>query len=81
MSGRRWRGAPAAAPVGPGRGRFRTRGRYSSGFVRGTKWLTADSCSGTLTVVRQDVVAVRDFQRKKTILVHAGGRYFAEKKK
>ncbi len=66
---------------GRGRGRFRTRGRYSSGSVRGTKWLTADSCSGTLTVVREGVVAVRDFGLKKTILVRAPGRYLAKKKK
>jgi hypothetical protein len=64
---------------GRGRGRYRTRGRYSSGTVRGTKWLTEDRCNGTLTVVRQGVVAVRDFRLKKTVNVRAGKRYFAKK--
>ena len=31
------------------RGRFRTRGRHSAATVRGTVWLTADRCDGTLT--------------------------------
>jgi hypothetical protein len=64
---------------GRGRGRYRTRGRYSSGTVRGTKWLTEDRCNGTLTVVRQGIVAVRDFRLKKTIKLKAGKRYFAKK--
>ena len=64
---------------GRGRGRYRTRGRYSSGAVRGTKWLTEDRCDGTLTVVREGVVEVRDFRRKKTIVVRKGKRYFAKK--
>jgi hypothetical protein len=64
---------------GRGRGRYRTRGRYSSGTVRGTKWLTEDRCDGTLTVVRQGIVEVRDFRLKKTIKLKAGKRYFAKK--
>jgi hypothetical protein len=32
---------------GNGRGRFRTRGRNGTATVRGTKWLTEDSCVGT----------------------------------
>jgi DNA-binding beta-propeller fold protein YncE len=62
---------------GNGSGRFRTRGRYSSGAVRGTRWLVADSCAGTLTVVRRGVVAVRDFTRDRTIVLEAGERYLA----
>ena len=54
-----------------------TRGRYSSGAVRGTRWLTADSCSGTLTVVRRGRVAVRDFGLDRTVVVDAGERYLA----
>ncbi len=65
---------------GRGRGRFRTRGRLSSATVRGTKWVTVDRCDGTLTVVREGVVAVRDFRRKKTIELHAGGRYLARRR-
>jgi DNA-binding beta-propeller fold protein YncE len=62
---------------GNANGRFRTRGRHSSGAVRGTRWLTVDRCDGTLTDVREGVVAVRDFTRDRTILVEAGERYVA----
>ena len=34
------------------RGRFRTRGRHSAATVRGTIWITADRCDGTLTKVQ-----------------------------
>jgi hypothetical protein len=61
---------------GDGKGRFRTRGRYSAATVRGTIWLVQDSCDGTLTRVRQGVVSVRD--RKKTVLVRAGRSYLAK---
>jgi DNA-binding beta-propeller fold protein YncE len=62
---------------GNGQGRFRTRGRYSSGAVRGTRWLVADSCKGTLTVVRRGRVAVRDFTRDITTILEKGERYLA----
>jgi hypothetical protein len=58
-------------------GRFRTRGRHSAGAVRGTRWLTVDRCDGTLTLVREGTVAVRDFTRDRTVLVDAGERYLA----
>jgi hypothetical protein len=45
---------------GDGRGRFRTRGRYSAATVRGTRWLTADRCDGTVTRVVRGSVAVED---------------------
>jgi hypothetical protein len=59
------------------RGRFRTRGRYSAATVRGTKWVTTDRCDGTLTRVTRGRVAVRDFRRRRTIVVRAGKRYLA----
>ena len=62
---------------GNANGKFRTRGRYSSGAVRGTRWLTQDSCAGTLTSVRQGVVAVRDFRLGRTVVVQAGESYIA----
>ncbi len=62
---------------GSGKGKFRTRGRYASATVRGTIWLTADRCDGTLTQVRQGVVSVFDFTRKKTVRVPAGKSYLA----
>jgi hypothetical protein len=58
-------------------GRFRTRGRHSSGAVRGTRWLTVDRCDGTLTIVREGTVAVRDFTLDRTVPVDAGERYLA----
>jgi CSLREA domain-containing protein len=60
------------------KGRFRTRGRHSAATVRGTFWITADRCDGTLTTVKRGRVAVRDFRRKKTILVRAGKSYLAK---
>jgi hypothetical protein len=72
-------GTATAKPVrrlwGRGTGRYQTRGRYSSATVRGTWWLTADFCDGTRTTVRQGVVAVRDFKKKKTIVLTAGKSY------
>jgi streptogramin lyase len=58
-------------------GRFRTFGRHSQATVRGTRWLTVDTCSGTLTVVRRGAVMVRDFARHRNMPVRAGHRYFA----
>jgi hypothetical protein len=60
------------------KGRFRTRGRYSAATVRGTVWTTTDRCDGTLTKVTRGRVAVRDFRRKRTILVKRGKSYFAK---
>ncbi|MDQ4047898.1 MAG: hypothetical protein M3131_00725 [Actinomycetota bacterium] len=62
---------------GSGRGRFRTRGRYSAATVRGTAWTIADRCDGTLTRVRRGRVAVRDFRRRRTVLLRAGKSYLA----
>ena len=60
-----------------GRGRFRTRGRYSAATVRGTAWEMTDRCDGTLTRVRRGRVAVRDFRLKRTVLLRQGKRYLA----
>jgi hypothetical protein len=62
---------------GNAHGRFRTRGRYSSATVRGTDWTVADRCDGTLTTVKRGKVLVRDFRRRKNILVKRGKRYLA----
>jgi hypothetical protein len=59
------------------RGRFRTRGHFSYGTPRGTTWDTIDRCDGTLTVVHRGTVAVFDFGRRKTVIVHAGQSYLA----
>ena len=62
---------------GNGKGRFRTRGRYSAATVRGTDWTVSDRCDGTLTKVKRGTVAVRDFRRHKTVSVKAGKSYLA----
>jgi hypothetical protein len=62
---------------GNGKGKYRTNGRYSSATVRGTIWLTQDECDGTLTKVTRGTVQVRDFKRKKTVIVKAGHSYLA----
>jgi hypothetical protein len=36
-----------------------------------------DRCDGTLTRVRRGTVVVRDFRRRKSIVVHAGHSYLA----
>jgi hypothetical protein len=62
---------------GSGRGRFRTRGRHSSATVRGTRWLQKDTCAGTVTTVKSGKVVVRDFTKRRTVLVKRGKRYLA----
>jgi hypothetical protein len=59
-------------------GRFRTRGRYAAATVRGTEWTTTDRCNGTLIAVQRHTVAVADFVRHVTILVHQGHSYLAQ---
>ena len=61
--------------MGKGSGKFRTVGSYSAATVRGTRWLTQDSCAGTLTRVTEGVVAVS--VRKKPVIVRAGKSYLA----
>jgi hypothetical protein len=58
-------------------GRFQTRGRGSVATVRGTHWLTQDTCDGTLTRVLAGAVAVRDLGRNRTVVVSHGHQYLA----
>lgn len=64
-----------------GKGSFRTRGRYSASTVRGTFWLTADRCDGTLTSVKQGTLEVFDFPKRQRLLVRAGKSYVAAPKR
>ena len=57
-------------------GSFQTHGRDSVATVRGTNWLTVDTCSGTLTRVLEGAVSVRPRGKGKTVLVKAGQRHF-----
>jgi CSLREA domain-containing protein len=63
---------------GDGKGRFSTKGKRSAATVVGTKWYVEDRCNGTLTVVKRGVVKVRDFKKRKTVIVRAGHKYFAK---
>jgi hypothetical protein len=64
---------------GSGKGKFRTKGKNASATVRGTIWLTQDTCAGTLVSVKRGVVDVLDFKRHKHVLVKAGHSYFAKR--
>ena len=66
---------------GNGSGRFRTNGRRSAATVIGTKWLVEDRCTSTLTRVVRGRVSVRDFVKKKTVIVRKGKRYIARAEK
>jgi hypothetical protein len=59
-------------------GRYRTSGRNSSATVRGTEWTMTDRCDGTLTKVQRGSVVVRDFRRKRNVVVRAGKSYLAK---
>jgi hypothetical protein len=66
---------------GDGKGKFRTKGSFSSATVRGTKWLVQDTCTSTLTRVKRGKVAVRDFVKRKTVYVKAGHKYVARRRR
>jgi Ca2+-binding RTX toxin-like protein len=62
------------------RGRHRFRGRHSSGVTRGTRWVMEDRCNGTLTRVLSGSVLVRDFAKRRTVLVRRGRSYLARRR-
>ena len=66
---------------GDGSGKFRTKGKHSAATVVGTRWLVEDRCKSTLTRVVRGRVSVRDFAKKKTVIVRAGKRYTARAKR
>jgi hypothetical protein len=63
---------------GKGKGRFRTKGRYSSASVRGTYWNTEDHCNSTVTKVRSGTVVVNDNVKHKKVIVTGGHEYIAK---
>jgi hypothetical protein len=58
-------------------GRFRTHGRNSVATVRGTRWVTTDTCTGTRTTVTSGSVSVRDLRTERTVIVRKGKTYLA----
>jgi hypothetical protein len=65
---------------GRGKGRFRTMGRYASASVRGTVWLTSDTCTLTLIRVRSGRVDVFDLVRRRAVTVTVGKSYTARQR-
>lgn len=61
-------------------GRYRTHGHDSSATVRGTEWLVADHCGGTLTKVREGEVVVRDRHTGRKVVVRAGESHFSPRR-
>jgi sugar lactone lactonase YvrE len=89
LKGGSFKGCPAPGKGGSARrrtirflkakatGKFNVIGRHSSGVERGTTWTTKDTCDATTTSVKAGSVAVRDFAKRKTIVVRAGHTYTA----
>jgi hypothetical protein len=63
---------------GTGKGKYVTKGRYASATVKGTFWMVADYCDGTLVRVRSGVVSVKNFVTGKTVVIKSGQSYFAK---
>jgi Tol biopolymer transport system component len=63
---------------GSGKGRFRTRGRFSAATVRGTKWLTVERCDGTFTQVAKGKVSVFVRATGRRLTLRAGRAYLAQ---
>jgi hypothetical protein len=74
-------GLPKAKPKrhlwGSGKGHFRTNGKYAAATVRGTIWLTEDTCTNTLVRVSSGVVDVYDAALARHITVRPGQTYTA----
>jgi hypothetical protein len=71
------RGRPHRRLWGDATGNFQTVGHYASATERGTKWLTQDSCAGTLIQVVTDSVIVHDFVTHRTFRLRAPRSYLA----
>lgn len=63
---------------GSGSGNYSTSGGGGTGSVRGTTWLTQDTCKGTKFKVTEGLgITVFDFKKKKKIKLGPGDKYFA----
>jgi hypothetical protein len=63
---------------GSGSGNYSTSGSGGTGSVRGTTWLTKDTCKGTNFKVTEGLgITVFDFKKKKKIKLGPGDKYFA----
>jgi len=57
---------------GSAHGKFETSGRYAAATELGTRWLTADRCTGTLVRVTAGAVRVTDLVRHRSFVLRAG---------
>jgi hypothetical protein len=73
---RKLRRVVADTPRGSG---FHTGGTTATASDIGTKWLTEDTCAGTLVRVIRGVVVVDDLVLKRTVVVRAPHSYLARK--
>ena len=63
---------------GSGSGSYSTAGKGGTGSVRGTTWLTKDTCKGTKFKVTEGIgITVFDKKKKKKIKLGPGDKYFA----
>lgn len=62
---------------GNAHGNYETEGRNATATVRGTRWLTKETCAGTLVKVARGVVEVTDLVNHRTVSVAAGHSYLA----
>jgi hypothetical protein len=63
---------------GSGSGNYSTSGSGGTGSVRGTTWLTKDTCKGTKFKVTEGIgITVFDKKKKKKIKLGPGDKYFA----
>ena len=65
---------------GDAHGDYRTRGLYGSAVNTGTKWMTEDSCAGTLFRVTRGVIRVTPNGSRRTLTVRAGHQYLVRRK-
>jgi hypothetical protein len=64
---------------GSGHGSYATSGGGGTGSVRGTTWLTQDTCKGTLFRVAEGLgITVNDFDLNKQVELGPGQSYFAK---
>jgi hypothetical protein len=62
-----------------GSGKFATKGRFASATIRGTTWLTIDRSDATVIKVTAGKIAVRDFKKKRTVVIKRGQQYVAKR--
>ena len=62
-----------------GKGKFRTKGRFGTASVRGTRWATVDRCNSTTIKVFDGVVDVLNHATGKVVAVRAGERVVVPK--